>query len=93
VGLFRGGLTDNPARMAAAHLPEGTAFATKPQLARAMIARAIAAGTPFSWVAADSVYGFGDIELALRRARKGHVLGVNATHRFNSWLAERTGVR
>ena len=77
--------TDDPARMAAAHVPPGAAFATKPQLARAMIERVIAAGTPFSWVAADSVYGVGEIAMALRRAGKGYVLGVNATHRFNSW--------
>src|SRR5512144_49563 len=77
--------TDDPARMAAAHVPPETTFATKPQLARAMIARAIAAGVPFLWVAADSVYGVGEIEMALRRAGKGSVLGVSATHPFNSW--------
>src|SRR5512142_798743 len=77
--------TDDPARMAAAHVPPGTTFATKPQLARAMIERAIAAGAPFRWVAADSVYGVGEIEMALRRAGKGYVLGVSATHPFNSW--------
>ena len=76
---------DNPARMASAHVPSGTTFATKPQLARAMIERAIAAGMPFSWVAADSIYGVGEIEMALRRAGKGYVLGVSATHQFNSW--------
>src|ERR1700686_335836 len=69
--------TDNPARMVAAHVPDGTAFATKPGLAVRMIERTIAAGVPFAWVAADSVYGVGDIERALRRAGKGYVLGVN----------------
>ena len=49
-----------------------------------MIERAIAAGVPFSWVAADSIYGVGEIEMALRRAGKGYVLGVSATHQFNS---------
>jgi SRSO17 transposase len=77
--------TDNPARMVAAHVPDGTAFATKPGLAVKMIERTIAAGVPFSWVAADSVYGVGDIERALRRAGKGYVLGVNANHYFRSW--------
>ena len=42
-----------------------------------MIERAIAAEVPFTWVAADSVYGVGEIEMALRRAGKGYVLGVN----------------
>src|SRR3984885_1670663 len=68
--------TDNPPRMAAAHVPSGTAFATKPALAREMIERAITADVPFSWVAADTVYGVGDIEMGLRRAGKGCVLGV-----------------
>jgi SRSO17 transposase len=77
--------TDDPARLAAAHVPPGTAFTTKPRLALAMIERAIAAEVPFAWVAADSVYGVGEIEMALRRAGKGYVLGVNGTHPFNSW--------
>jgi SRSO17 transposase len=52
--------TSDPARMAAAHVPPDTGFAAKPALALAMIDRAIAAGVPFAWVAADSVYGVGE---------------------------------
>src|SRR5689334_23107119 len=48
---------DDPARRAAAHVPQQIAFATKPHLARAMIERAIAAGVPFAWVVGDSIYG------------------------------------
>jgi SRSO17 transposase len=77
--------TDDPVRMAAAHVPDDTTFATKPALAVGMIERAIAAGVPFAWVAADSVYGIGDVEMALRRAGKGYVLGVNSSHHFRSW--------
>ena len=77
--------TDDPPRMAAAHVPPGTAFATKPALARQMIERAIAADVAFSWVAADTVYGVGEIETALRRAGKGYVLGVASSHHFRSW--------
>jgi SRSO17 transposase len=77
--------TDDPARMKAAHVPEKTAFATKPALAVAMIERAIAAAAPFAWVAADSVYGVGEVERALRRAGKGYVLGVASNHSVNSW--------
>src|SRR5215218_6889192 len=78
--------TDDRARRVAAHVPEDVAFTTKPQLARAMIERAIAAGVPFEWVTGDSVYGVGEIEMKLRRAGKGYVLGVNATHPFTSWI-------
>src|SRR6201987_5967535 len=77
--------TDDPARMVQAHVPDGTAFATKPGLAVRMIERTIAAGVPFAWVAADSVYGVGDIERALRRAGKRYVLGVPPHHYFGSW--------
>jgi SRSO17 transposase len=77
--------TSDPARMAAAHVPDGVGFATKPTIAARMIERAIAAGVPFAWVAADSVYGVGDVEAALRRAGKGYVLGVNSTHHVGSW--------
>jgi SRSO17 transposase len=77
--------TDDPELMAAAHLPDNVEFATKPRIARQMIARAIAAKVPFSFVAADSVYRTGDIETTLRKAGKGYVLGVAANHVFNSW--------
>src|SRR4051812_50052808 len=50
-----------------------------------MIKRAMAAGVPFGWVAGDTIYGVGEIEMALRRAGKGYVLGANATDVFNSW--------
>ena len=77
--------TDDPERMAKAHVPPTIGFATKPRLALSMIERAMAANVPFSWVAADSVYGVGDIEMVLRRAGKGYVLGVGANHMFRSW--------
>src|SRR3954447_8977952 len=80
--------TSDADRMAAAHVPQETAFSTKPALALSMIGRAIAAGVPFGWVAADSVYGVGDIEMALRRAGKGYVLGVNTNHHFGAWIGK-----
>ena len=80
---------NDPGRLAAAHVPAGTSFATKPQLAGAMVERAIAARVPFAWVAADTVYGVGDIENVLRRAGKGYVLGVSSAHWFGSWNRQR----
>jgi SRSO17 transposase len=82
------GWTSDQARLAATHVPQGTTFATKPALAVAMINRAIEVDVPFSWVAADAVYGVGDIEQCLRRAGKGYVLGVRSDHHFGSWFGK-----
>lgn len=79
---------DDPDRRAGAHVPPSITFATKPQLARAMIERATAADVPFAWVAADSIYGVSEIEMALRRAGKGYVLGVSGAHHFHSWVGK-----
>src|ERR1700675_1878582 len=46
--------TEDPDRLEAAYVPADAGFATKPKLATAMIARAIAASVPFNWVAADT---------------------------------------
>ena len=77
--------TDDPKRLKGSHVPDGIGFATKPQMARKMIARAIAAKVSFSFVAADTVYGTGDIVNLLSKAGKGYVLGVAANHVFNTW--------
>jgi len=71
--------TDDPARLAAAHVPADVGFATKPRLARRMVERAMASGVPFAWVAADTVYGVSEFEMALRHAGKGYVLGMPRT--------------
>jgi SRSO17 transposase len=83
--------TDSRRRLKAAHVPDGVGFATKPQIARQMIARAITAKVPFAFVAADSVYGVGDIEIMLRKAGKGYVLGVASNHVFHSWSKKWAG--
>jgi len=64
--------TDDPVRLKTTAVPEDVGFATKPRLAARMIARAVAVGVPFRWVAADTVYGIGDIERDLRQAGKGY---------------------
>jgi SRSO17 transposase len=81
--------TDDPVRRKVTSVPYDIGFATKPQLAARMIARAETAGVPFRWVAADSVYGVSDIERELRRLGKGYVLGVASTHVFQSWGKKR----
>ena len=46
-------------------MPDSIRFVTKPEIAAQMIERAIAAGVPFDWVATDTVYGVGRIEMQL----------------------------
>jgi len=77
--------TGNRERRAKAHVPESVRFMTKPSMAVAMVRRALQAEVPFAWVAADTVYGVGAVDMALRRAGKGYVLGVPATQPFTSW--------
>src|ERR1700726_4539044 len=62
--------TDDPGRCRAAGAPGDVAFATKPALARQMIGRALDAGTPAGWAAADEVYGQ-DPRLRAELARRG----------------------
>ena len=73
--------TSDPARCQAAGVPQDTAFATKPALAKEMIGRAIDAGAPAGWVAADEVYGQ-DPELRAELARRGlgYVLAMPKSH-------------
>jgi SRSO17 transposase len=49
--------TDDAERCRQAGIPTDRPFATKPQLAQQMLARAFAAGVPATWVTGDSVYG------------------------------------
>ncbi|MFI5689499.1 IS701 family transposase [Streptomyces sp. NPDC051636] len=69
--------TDDRDRCRAAHIPDERAFATKPDLAKAMVLRAIASPLPIAWVTADAAYGQ---EWRLRRMLEetglGYVLSV-----------------
>src|SRR3954464_12261100 len=71
--------TQDRPRCRDAGIPDEVAFATKPQIARAMLERAVLAHVPCAWVAGDSVYG---ADPALRRsieaAGKGYVLTVTS---------------
>src|ERR1700686_3458692 len=49
--------TDDPSRLQVTSVPDDVGFATKPQLAARMIARAMAAGVPFRLVPAGTLYG------------------------------------
>jgi len=77
--------TDDAARCHAAGIPDGTAFATKPALARRMIGRALDAGAPAAWVAGDEVYGADPgLRADLERRQAGYVLAVAKSHPVNA---------
>ncbi len=71
--------TSAPARCAEAGIPPERAFATKPELARAMLERVLAAGLPAAWVTGDTVYGGSPALRAwLEARRQPYVLAIAA---------------
>jgi SRSO17 transposase len=69
--------TGHPDRCAAAGVPDHREFATKPQLARRMILRCLAAGLPADWVAADEAFGMDwRFRRMLEELEVGYVLAV-----------------
>jgi SRSO17 transposase len=70
--------TADRARCRQAGVPDDQSFATKPQLARQMLARAFAAGVPAMWVTGDSVYGDDRrLRLWLEARPQAYVLAVS----------------
>lgn len=69
------------ARRKAAGIPEEVTFATKPAMARAMLAQALDRGVPCAWVLADAVYG-GDYQTRhmLEERLQPYVLAVRSNH-------------
>jgi SRSO17 transposase len=74
------GWVEDPARSQAAGVPDQVGFATKPELARRMLQRALDAGVPAGWVTADEVYGNSPALRGWLEARRlPYVLAVKAT--------------
>ena len=75
--------TTDPARCRAAGIAAAEAeFATKPQIARQMLARAIQTSVPFGWVVGDAVYGSDSKLRAWLEERKiSYVLGITGQYR------------
>lgn len=70
---------EDQARRQEAGVPEEVCFQTKPQLAKAMLQRALAAGVPFAWVAGDEVYGSDRrLRVWLEQQEVAHVLAVKS---------------
>ena len=85
---------EDGARRATAGIPRAVSFATKPQLAQRMIARAIAAGVPFAWVVGDEVYGSDRrLRLFLEQHERPFILTVRSNEKLWSMLAGRLGQR
>jgi SRSO17 transposase len=80
-------------RRQAAGVPEAVGFATKPQLGRAMLARAFDAGVPAAWVTGDEVYGNdGKLRSWLQDERRPYVLAVSSAHAvWHNWTQVRVG--
>jgi SRSO17 transposase len=91
--------TNDRERCRKAGVPDTVGFATKPELARQMIARALTAQVPAAWVTGDSVYG-GHYPLRnwLEGYPIGYVLAVSPKdtllnlrrwpQRVSTWLAD-----
>lgn len=71
----------DPGRRAEARVPPEVAFATKGELAHAMLERAFAAGVPAAWVTGDEVYGNdGALRRWLEGGQRPYVLAVACSH-------------
>jgi len=63
-----------------AGVPEEVMFATKPELARALLQRAHQRGIRAAFVTGDEVYSGRDLRRAIRARGMGYVLAVRASH-------------
>ena len=70
-------------RREVAHVPDAIGFATKPELARRMVAHALDAGVRADWVAADEVYGSDSkFRRPLEDRGVGYVVAVSCAQRL-----------
>jgi SRSO17 transposase len=79
-------------RRRTAKIPEDVPFLTKPEIARAMIARALDAGVPCEWVLGDEVYG-ADRRLRVMLEARGrpYLLAIRGNDKLWSELGGRIG--
>ena len=75
------GWAGDAARRAEAGVPKEVRFATKGELARRMLERALEAGVPAKWVVADTVYGTArGLRGWLEERGRSYVMAVTGTH-------------
>ncbi len=78
--------TDDRERCRAVGIPEEVPFQTKPQLALALVERAVDAGVPAAWVVADEVYGSDSKFRGPLEARgQAYVLAVRGNQSVSTW--------
>ncbi len=72
--------TDDRRRLSEAGVPEGVGFATKGELAKEMLERALEAGVPARWVVADTVYGMRrGLRGLLEERQRSYVMAVTSS--------------
>ncbi|WP_406328115.1 IS701 family transposase [Streptomyces sp. NBC_01617] len=77
--------TEDSDRCRTARIPESKSFETKPELARAMVRRALDSALPIAWVTADAAYGQEwHFRRMLGEAGVGYVLAVPKSQQVNS---------
>jgi SRSO17 transposase len=76
-------------KRAKAGVPEEITFATKPEIARDLIAAALDAGAPCAWVLADTLYGSDSrLRRMLEKREQPYVLAVRSNHHLRFWTEE-----
>jgi SRSO17 transposase len=83
--------TDDPARRAEAKIPNEVQFQTKPQLALAMLRRAVAANLPRGTVLADEGYSSAEFREGCRKLGLDYAVSVSAPTRV--WVVDARGHR
>jgi SRSO17 transposase len=74
---------DDPVRCQQAGVPAERAFATKPELARQLLARTFAAHVTLAWIAGDSVYGDDrPLRQWLEARQQPYVLAISSTEQL-----------
>jgi len=77
--------TGDDERLTVAGVPDEVEFATKPELARQMIVRALDAGVNAGWVAGDEVYGADPrLRTELEARQVGYVLAAACSHQVDT---------
>jgi SRSO17 transposase len=77
------GWADDHSRRREAGIPDEIPFATKPEMARTMLRRALKAGVPARWVTADEVYGSDSkFRRLIEDSGLGYVVAVTSAQRL-----------